>query len=295
MSILSPTTDRKAWLKERQNGIGASEVASVLGLPEAYETPLQVYARKVAFELPNDEPTEAMEWGNKLEPLIAEAYHERTGVPIVETQVFARAGFLFATLDGIDAHGQIVEFKTISERRSNELGEDDSNEVPYPWILQAHQQMVVVNKTFAGDSVVIAALVGGNRFRTFRVEWNERLWEKVEPALRRFWDQVEARTPPPAKFAEDARALTKIFGECHGFEVYGNDVQDLADRWNQLGTEISAANKERDLLKAQLLEQLGNNQVGILPDGRKLKRSIVTTKEHLVKASTSIRLTLAKG
>jgi hypothetical protein len=155
--------------------------------------------------------------------------------------------------------------------------------------------MVVVNKTFAGDSVVIAALVGGNRFRTFRVEWNERLWEKVEPALRRFWDQVEARTPPPAKFAEDARALTKIFGECHGFEVFGNDVQDLADRWNQLGSEISAANKERDLLKAQLLEQLGNNQVGILPDGRKLKRSIVTTKEHLVKASTSIRLTLAKG
>jgi putative phage-type endonuclease len=139
MNVISPSIDHKAWLRERQNGIGASEVASVLGLPEAYETPLQVYARKVAFELPDDQPTEAMEWGNKLEPLIAQTYQERTGIPIVKTQVFRRDGFLFATLDGVDDVGQIVEFKTISERRASQvLGEQGTNEIPLPWILQAH-------------------------------------------------------------------------------------------------------------------------------------------------------------
>jgi hypothetical protein len=99
-----PSADRAAWLAARRTGIGASEVAAVLGL-SPYESPLDVYCRKLGL-VPEKAETEAMRWGLRLEPLLAAEYAERTGYPLVATQVFLRhpdKPFLLATLDGVRA------------------------------------------------------------------------------------------------------------------------------------------------------------------------------------------------
>jgi putative phage-type endonuclease len=298
-ATLSPVTDKEAWLQARLETIGASEAGSVLGVSDAYETPLQVWGRKVGKIPLQSETTEAMEWGLRLESALADAYQEKSGKKIVAQQVYCRAGFLSATLDAIDDEGGLVELKTISERCAAQvLGDEGTSDVPMTWILQAHQQMFVHKLAHdeTVDRVTFACLIGGNQYRTYEVAWNERLWNNALPRLNDFWtDHVVLRVPPPIVGSADVATLGKIFGEAHGTVYLPDEIAQAAYEWDELGRQISDLNKVRDLAKARVLEAMESYSVGVLPDGRKLKRSICVTKEHTVKGSQYVRLSLSKG
>jgi len=298
-NAIDPRADKEAWLLERLKTIGASEAGSVLGVPDAYETPLQVWARKVGKIPVQSEMTEAMEWGTRLESVLAQAYQEKTGRKILQEQAFFRDDFLSATLDAIDDEGQIVELKTMSERRAAQvLGEPGTDDVPMTWILQAHQQMACyrAENSIQPEKVTFATLVGGNQYRTYEVYWNERLWKNAYPRLKSFWeDHVVPKIAPPISGSADAGTLTKIFGESHGQAYLSEDIARAAYEWDELGKQISELNKARDAAKATVLEAMANNAMGVLPDGRKLKRSVCVTREHVVKGSQSIRLYLSKA
>jgi putative phage-type endonuclease len=286
---------RDAWLLQRRNGIGASEAAAALGL-SPFLTPLELYCQKRGLTEGTEE-TEAMRWGTRLEPLIAAAYEERTGQRIQEQQVFTRhpqSPHLFATIDAVDENGTIVEFKTINSFSARSLGEQETDAIPEHWVIQAHQQMAcMVDPTV----VVFAVLVGGQEFRLYEVEWSEKLWGHAKPRLDEFWRCVQAENPPPVLAPSDARALSRIYSECLGDAWVGQDVARMAEEWDALGKQIRDLDIQRDMVKAHLLEQLGNTRTAVLPDGRKLKRSVVVIPERTVtiKGSQSIRLSLSKG
>lgn len=56
------SAERLEWLKNRQTGIGGSDVAAILGLSK-WKTPLDVYNDKIA-ENPVEESNASIEWGN---------------------------------------------------------------------------------------------------------------------------------------------------------------------------------------------------------------------------------------
>ena len=64
VTVIKPK-DRAEWLEHRKSGIGSSEVASILGL-NPFETPYQLWRRKMWFDAPPDE-TFAMKAGHYLE------------------------------------------------------------------------------------------------------------------------------------------------------------------------------------------------------------------------------------
>lgn len=67
--LLNADTDRDAWLAARRAGIGASEIAAVMGI-SPWESPFSLYWRKVnGWEV---EETEVMRTGTLLEPVIAD-------------------------------------------------------------------------------------------------------------------------------------------------------------------------------------------------------------------------------
>lgn len=68
---------RAAWLALRQTGIGASDVAAILGIEGAYSSPFALWwAKQPGAPLPSGEMDEEQEWGLRLEDAIADKFVE---------------------------------------------------------------------------------------------------------------------------------------------------------------------------------------------------------------------------
>jgi putative phage-type endonuclease len=76
--VVCDTSDRDEWLRPRDSGIGASEIASVLG-ESPFASAIELYATKTGRYSRDLSEVEAVYWGNKLESAIIEAYSDRTG------------------------------------------------------------------------------------------------------------------------------------------------------------------------------------------------------------------------
>jgi putative phage-type endonuclease len=289
-----------AWLAERMTGIGASEAAQALGVSE-YGTPLELFLRKIG-ELPPPAENDAMTWGKRLEPLIAQAWMNETGKIVDRQQVFTRSTLhphLFATLDAIGSKGELVEFKTLGAFRSRELGEDGSDQIPDEWVIQAHQQMLCARELPDVDCerVHFAVLVGGQRLRLFEVRWSDRLIEGMLPGLEDFWRRVQSRTPPPPSAGSDARLYSVLHPHAAGEVRLDDRLAACASRWAELSDEIKAREAERELLKAELLAAVGDAGTAHLPDGRALRRIVRNVKggTYTRPDYTSTELRWAKG
>ena len=69
-NIVIRPKDRAEWLEYRKDGIGSSEVATILGL-NPWETPYQLWRRKKGLDAPKDE-TFAMKAGHYLEDAVSD-------------------------------------------------------------------------------------------------------------------------------------------------------------------------------------------------------------------------------
>lgn len=74
--------NHEEWLKAREDGIGASEVAAVIGL-SPWDSPFSLWLKKTG-QVPPVEETVAMHMGHLLEPVIAQLWIEHTGGKIVK-------------------------------------------------------------------------------------------------------------------------------------------------------------------------------------------------------------------
>lgn len=294
MSVATTTvTDRAAWLAERRKGIGASESAAALGV-SPYETPLNLYLRKLGF-MPDAEETEPMRWGSLLEPLIAAEYERRTGKRVVEQQVFLRSPVtpLFATLDGMTDAGHPVEFKAVGNWTGKTLGDEGTDEVPDHWLIQGHQQMLL-SSTFEMD---FAVLVGGQKLRLYHLIRDEELVESIIVRVREFWGRVERREPPEPDPARDAELMHLLHRRCEGEVTLGEQDAELVRLYEMATAERKDMDRECDELRARILAHLGEHATGRLPDGRTIKRKLVTVPSTTVerKGYTFTTLRIGKG
>ena len=64
--------DREKWLKARSLALGASESSTVMGL-NPYASEFTLFQRRTG-RIPGIEDNERMEWGRRLESLVAEKF-----------------------------------------------------------------------------------------------------------------------------------------------------------------------------------------------------------------------------
>jgi putative phage-type endonuclease len=288
---------RDDWLAARRGGVGASDLPAILGM-HPRRTALGCYMEKTGQAAVDDAgDDETLEFGLAAEPLIARMYGFKTGRPIARTQVFCRAEGdsppAFATLDGVTDEGRIVEFKTIKSHNREmvgQLGEPGTDEVPEPWIAQTHFQMYVADR----DEADVAVLVHGE-VRIYTVRRTPKLLDHYLERARAFWRLVESRTPPPPSSPEDCRHLAVLYREARGEVELADSVAVAATEYEELGSALRFCQKQRDTARLALLQALGPADVGRLPDGRIVRRSVVEVKAHEVKASTQVRLTIKGG
>ena len=288
------STERDKWLAERRKGIGASDAPTVCGI-RTRPTRLELWLQKRG-EIESDPPTEAMAWGLRLEPLIAEAYTERTGLAIARTQWHEKDPlypWMTATIDAYTERGTIVEFKAVGAWSGRSLDKDgDPESLPEPWIIQGQHQMQVFNR----QSMTFAVFVDMG-LRLYDVQRNDDMLADIITMEEEFWRSVESGQPPAEFAPEDAQVLLRHFkretGEC---VVLPNALLDTAKEFEAAQSWIKENECQRDQSKAALLMAMGNASVATCGPYT-IKRKLVNVKERTqtIKASSYVRFTVSSG
>jgi putative phage-type endonuclease len=178
--------NRSPWLVTRRTGIGASDMAAILGM-NPWRSAVDVWFDKMSTEKVTDSmPSEAAEWGLALEDSVARRVvkrHPELGKLVPSPGLLAHEDhpWMLATVDRLLAKRLVrplhvdsaLEIKTVSpasfeESWHPEHPEHDRPDWP-PWSVQVQvqQQLAVTGLPFAW----VAVLVGGQRMPApYRIE-----------------------------------------------------------------------------------------------------------------------------
>lgn len=224
------------WHLARRHGISGSQMAAVMDVNK-WSTPFAVWSFHMGRTQPESNQSAPMEWGHRLEPVIAQKYSEQFGVKLAEYPTIQSPQYPFLVgsvdrlvLDDLGNPVKILEIKTASMNHNsgdkdadgvnvkewgdgNVYGADGrlvypDSQVPLPYIIQVMHYMIVTGLKQAD----IAVLMSGNDFRVFTIDYDPDIAAEMIEAADRFWCShvLEGIAPPLKEF--DAKQLTPVKG-----------------------------------------------------------------------------------
>lgn len=183
---------REDWLLARRQGIGGSDMAAILGY-STFKCALDIWKDKTSSEPPEDRGNRFTKWGTRLEPLVADAFEEETGLKVRRNNFILRSKehpYLLANLDReIIGTGEGLECKTTNAYKTSDW---DADKVPDAYYIQCQHYMAVTG----ADVWWIACLIGGNDFKYKKIPRDERVISFIIEQGKRFWDLVESKQMP---------------------------------------------------------------------------------------------------
>jgi putative phage-type endonuclease len=237
--IKAPQRSAK-WLELRKQGIGASDVAAVLGV-SPYKSRLELYLQKRG-ELDEKPVGVAAQRGVILEDAVAKMYEaERHGTKLRSWHGIIRrkdAPWKYASLDRtIVGTKRIVEIKTSGSPRWQLYP------VPPEVEAQARWQMIVSGF----KHVDIAALLGGLVLRIETIEWDDEKHERIEAEVEQFWRDVQDGVQPdPSPL--DADIFDRIYPKDSGETISAEKDSELDELITTLVCSRSAAKELADIV-----------------------------------------------
>lgn len=241
--------DRAAWLEARRHGVGGSDAGAIVGV-SPWSTPLDVYNSKV--EPPEDHDNAAMEWGRRIEPIVRQAYSDKTGRTVQTPAMLQHPqhAWMLANLDGIADGGRVLEIKTA--RTGKGWGEEGSDQIPLPYLIQVQHYMAVTALPVAD----VAVLIGGSDFRLYEVPADADLQAGLIASEAAFWQRVVDRQPPDPVTFEEVRQRFGSLAVAGTVEadavVYGKALTLQA-----ISAEIKDLDARADNCRATLMKALG--------------------------------------
>lgn len=198
-----------AQKKIRRRGITGSELAILLGLtPKTWGSLFDIWEEKIGRIDRDVEETFHMRRGIYLEAAIRswlkdelelEEIRYGSGLGGVEgTLVHPTEPLVIATPDGaVYEQGKLVaaiEIKSPSSFTWHQWSDplDDPEGIPIYYLPQITWEMAVLGV----KECIVGALVHDN-LRTYRIPFNEALFNTMLKKVKWFWSYVEAETPPP--------------------------------------------------------------------------------------------------
>lgn len=267
------TSEHEQWLAERRKGIGGSDAAALFGV-SPWESPFSLYQAKVG-NLPPKPDSPAMEWGRRLEPVVREAYAEKTGRTVkdgVVSMTHREAGlaFMLANTDGQiiapDHSGEgVYEGKTTTVFRAREWND---GQIPLYYQIQVQHYLEVLGLQWA--SIAVLLMGAPDPFVWRDVERNDRFVEALCERERAFWHKhVVPRNPPPLDASKGTtRALKELHPKDNGRVIF---LPSEAGQWHtrrgDIAQEVKALEEERALLDNRIRDALGGASYGEIEGG----------------------------
>jgi len=268
--VVADAGDRETWLAARRTGLGASEAATVMGT-NPFESPYTLFMKKTG-QIPEEDDSpvaqERMKWGLRLEPLIAEQFHEATG-----RKVFKGMGglllrsrdypWLIATPDYEQrlkprVVAGLLEIKTTAEHNAEYWATD----TPVSYQCQLQQQLIVSARRYGS----ICCLIGGQQFRYKHYVEHKRFQRALIRKTHEFWEMIQrGEAPAPDASESTYETLQKLRESGQAL-----DLPPLVVEWFEQMQEASArrsqAEKDYKEAKRLLASAMGTASYGIFPD-----------------------------
>lgn len=230
------------WREARKHGIGGSDVGAVMGLSK-WKSPLEVWLEKTGRAEPPDlSGKESVEWGNRLEPLVADKFAEMHPEYRVLrkncTMVSKARPWAFANIDrelrGPEGRG-ILECKTAGLRSDK----DWVFGPPEHYLCQMQHYLSVTGWDFAWCAV----LIGGQEYREYFFRRDDDDIAAIDSAVDSFWNGyvVPGVMPEMTGKGDEGAALAAMFP--HGSD-YGKALD--AD-FPEIGESVSLSQEIKAL------------------------------------------------
>lgn len=276
----------KMWHLARRAGISGSNAASVLGI-SPYKSKWQLFNELSGNVEPDPVDNRFVEWGHRLESIIADKFAEFHKVHVLEMDTFESPTFPFmtASVDRFitDDQGKataVLEIKTAGFNRKVVLdGEEErlwGRGCSYIPVIdqygQISQQCVETDSTCPDWYIAqvlhymvasgvhegrLAVLIGGNDYRDYVIPFNEQAAGALIAAEDEFYcKNVLDDIAPPM----DADALREITPVPKSKIEATSEIEGMVTAIKELDLQEKAVNSRKKELKARVMEYMGDKE-----------------------------------
>lgn len=297
--------DKLEWLKERQCGIGGSDVGGILGVNK-YKTPFEVYLEKTEPITEVREQSESAYWGDQFEEVVAKEFEKRTGKKVRRDRKHYKHKdypFMVANIDRrVVGENAILECKTANQYLATEWQDD---EIPASYLLQVQHYLFVTG----AEVGYIAVLIGGQKFVWKEVQRDEELIEIIIEAEKNFWKMVQDKTPPALDGSSAAENYLKEKykqAESEKAIELGFEYKDKIKTYLEKKEQLKVFETEVKELENQIKFEIGSAEYASAPgyslswknvsstkvDSKKLKSEFPEIYEKVIKESKNRRFSI---
>jgi putative phage-type endonuclease len=269
---LDPVLDElNAWHEWRRAGIGASEVAPLVGLGATWApSPWAIWAVKVGLVPPDELESDALTFGRLVEQSLAAWVEGQTGLLVRYPQhraEYPHAEWMRATLDGL-----VVEHEDATPADAVAVFEAKSSSatgwaegVPLHYRCQAQWQLAVTGLEVAYLAVVHMGH-GHPRFELHEVARVEADIDTLVDRCERWWrDHVVGRVPPPVDgTASTSAALARAWLPLDRLEVDLAAEADTVDALRAVKRRIAELERSEAELANRVKAHMGDATEGVV-------------------------------
>ena len=284
MSVDSISAERRAWLEARRSQLGASEVATILGLNK-FATPWEVWAEKTG-RLSPDSGTAATAAGVTLEPAVLSFAEQQLGPLTRDYRVPHRDLPLAATCDAIVQDTERpVEAKTtgIVGPVSGSWGDALTDEVPEQYLIQVQAQLMCTE----ADLGYLFALIPGRGFVEYHIEPNIKLHSYLADKIGSWWDlHITQDVEPSINQLPDIEVVKRL-KRTEGKAIEADlELHGLIIRRESLKEQRAEVDRWTKETETKILLALGDADRIQLSDGTELHYAEQTRRAYSVAAAT---------
>lgn len=272
------TEQRTEWLTWRRTGIGASDVAAVLGL-SPWTSPWALWADKVGLST-DDDPSEDMEFGTRAEPMLRDYFQDRTGLTVAGEQMrvtHPEHAWMLATLDGLAFDGNAEPtianaLGGVEHKKSSDMPEAWAERIPLHYQCQAQWQMACTGLERCWFSVLHTAF-GRMRYRVYEFARDDADIAHLIDRCSTFWhDHVLTGVPPLADgSASTTDAIKHAYpagiGSIEADDDLAAMVDELARAKSSLKAQETRISSIENELKARMADEADEITSGLTPKG----------------------------
>lgn len=251
------------WLMIRKQGIGGSDVGSIMGVNH-YRSPFEVWAEKTGhIETVDISENIPIIIGNELEETVARLFEKETGLKVRKdnkTHFHKDYPFLLANVDRqIVGQKAILECKTTSAFNRKQWIDD---EIPASYLLQVQHYLDVLGYEVG----YIAVLIGNTEFVYKKIVRDEELIQIMHDKLIPFWEVNVLKNIVPdidGSKASSEFIKTKYHDELSSFDEISmmnkQQVDDVA-LIKEYETMIKDLTAKKDEASNRIKIYMGENQ-----------------------------------
>jgi len=267
---------------ERNKYIGGADIAALCGVSR-YKGEYEVWLSKTseAFQKPS---SSAMEWGNRLEKVVADKFAENhafdliPGRPIAHPEhafVGGTPDFIYVEADGSQG---VLEVKTTNQYNAKDW---DNGDCPDEYLLQLQWYLMLTGLTYG----YLAVLIGGQDYREVRIIADVKLHKNMLAIAQNFWhNYVETRTPPPCEMRAETIAL--VYGKDDGSTKQLTHPASFIETLKAKEAEIKRIEAEVEAMKNEIKQALGESTFGLIDNRFLVEWKTVNRKGYEVKPTS---------